>query len=230
MKCDVITDPSPVITTQPQNYTTFLSLPASLHCNATSSYPITYSWRRVGGSDGISSEAIGKNTSTLVIPSLLSSDEGWYQCVAAVFGAETVSQSVYLTVKGTDPQCVKCRTTLLFVIPDLPAPQNLEIMMDIEQNRVSLSWDNQILSDMIDVAYRLYYSIAGGCGVTTCKKSECRIERRRFNPRNSNSASFEMALSSYAIYTWRLELIYSRGRSNIASTETVINVQTSQSG
>ena len=96
----MFTDPSPVITTQPQNYTTFLSLPASLHCTATSSYPITYSWRRVGSSDGVSSEVTGQNTDTLVIPSLLHSDEGWYQCVVAVFGEETVSQSVYLTVKG----------------------------------------------------------------------------------------------------------------------------------
>ncbi|XP_065915418.1 protein sidekick-1-like [Dysidea avara] len=208
--------PSPVITTQPQNYTTFLSLPASLHCTATSSYPITYSWRRVGSSDGVSSEVTGQNTDTLVIPSLLHSDEGWYQCVVAVFGEETVSQSVYLTVK------------------DLPAPQNLVVMMDVVQNRVSLSWtkpNDQILSGTIDLKYGLYYSMAGGCGVTTCKKSECRIERRRFNPkRNGDSESFGRTLSPYTNYTWRLELTYTRDGSDVATTETVVNVQTSQSG
>ena len=109
----MFTDPSPVFITQPQNYTTFVSLPASLHCNATGSYSITYSWRRVGSNDGISSEAVGQNNHTLVIPSLLRSDEGWYQCVVVVFGEETVSQSVYLTVKGTHSICLVLLCNLL---------------------------------------------------------------------------------------------------------------------
>jgi len=150
-------------------------------------------------------------------------------CNSCVWYRDCLPTSIPHCERYTSTVCIIAHYTVL-VIPDLPAPQNLEIMMDIEQNRVSLSWDNQILSDMIDLAYRLYYSIAGGCGVTTCKKSECRIERRRFNPRNSNSASFGMTLSPYANYTWRLELTYSRGRSNTVLTETVVNVQTSQSG
>ena len=105
--------------------------------------------------------------------------------------------------------------------------------MDIEQNRVSLSWakpDDQILSDRIDLTYRLYYSVVGECGVTTCKRSECRIERRRFNPkRNDNSESFGRTLSPYTNYTWRLELTYTRDGLDVATTETVVNVQTNQS-
>ena len=107
-------------------------------------------------------------------------------------------------------------------------------MMDVVQNRVSLSWtkpNDQILSGTIDLKYGLYYSMAGGCGVTTCKKSECRIERRRFNPkRNGDSESFGRTLSPYTNYTWRLELTYTRDGSDVATTETVVNVQTSQSG
>jgi len=210
------TDPSPIIVTQPQNYTTFLSLPASFHCNATSSYPITYSWRRVSSNNGISSEATGQDSGTLMLPSLSRSDEGWYQCVADVFGQETVSQPVYLAVK------------------DLPAPQNVVVMMDVKQNRVMLNWtkpDDQILSDNINLMYRLYYSMSGGCEVTTCKKSECKIERRRFNPRKSiTSESFGRTLSPYTNYTWRLELTYTRGGSDVATTETVVSVLTSQSG
>jgi len=119
----------------------------------------------------------------------------------------------------------------VFVIPDLPAPQNVEIMMDIEQNNVSLSWDYQILSETFSLlTYRLYYNIIGGCAVTNCKKSECRIERKRFNPNtNSYSSFFWMIISPYTNYTWRLELTYYRDQSKV-STETIANIQTSQSG
>ena len=93
----VYTDPPANIIDQPQNQSTFISLSPTFHCNATSLYPVTYSWRRINSSLTIRDRT---NTSSLVISSVRRSDEGWYQCVASVFGVESFSAPAYLTVKG----------------------------------------------------------------------------------------------------------------------------------
>ena len=73
---------------------------SNLHCNGSSSFPVTYSWRRVNSSLNITDQANGYNSSTLVILETQHSDEGWYQCVTCVFGVESFSDPAYLIVKG----------------------------------------------------------------------------------------------------------------------------------
>ena len=82
------------------NYSSFLSLSATFHCNGSSSFPVTYSWRRLNSSLNITDQATGHNSSTLVILRTQHSDEGWYQCVTSVFGIESFSDPAYLAVKG----------------------------------------------------------------------------------------------------------------------------------
>ena len=94
------TDPPADIVEQPQNHSSYLSLSATFHCNATSPFPVMYSWRRVNSSLNISDQATGYNSSSLTIPRIQYSDEGWYQCVTSVFGVESFSEPAYLVVKG----------------------------------------------------------------------------------------------------------------------------------
>ena len=101
MTLSFLSDPPADITEQPKNRSVFVSLSATFHCGASSLYPVIYSWQRVDSSVNITSQAIGLNTSTLVIPSVQYSDEGLYQCVTSVFGVESSSEPAYLTVKGT---------------------------------------------------------------------------------------------------------------------------------
>ena len=108
-----LTDPPADIVEHPQNYSSFLSLSATFHCNGSSSFPVTYSWRRVNSSLNITDQATGHNSSTLVILRTQHSDEGWYQCVTSVFGVESFSDPAYLVVKGMlIPYMVVCSMTL----------------------------------------------------------------------------------------------------------------------
>ena len=94
-------DPPADIVEQPQNSSVFVTLSATFRCDASSLYPVTYSWRRVNSALDITDQATGRDTGTLVIPNVQHSDEGWYQCVASVFDVEAFSESAYLAVKGT---------------------------------------------------------------------------------------------------------------------------------
>ena len=67
------------------------------------------------------------------------------------------------------------------LLVDLPAPQNLKVIMNLEQNEVFLNWtrpDSEIFSTDLMLSYRLYYTTRGACVMSQCQARLCRVQRR----------------------------------------------------
>ena len=80
------------ITHHPASVVVRINSTVILSCNATSSGPIRYQWRRVNGE--ISNDrAEGLNTSILIISPVQQEDEDEYYCVASNGGLDGLSYS-----------------------------------------------------------------------------------------------------------------------------------------
>ena len=82
---------------QPSSFSVDLTGTASIICSAIS-YDVTYHWIIESGS--FPSKVIDTNTSTLVIPDVISSDENTYTCVATTVSGCVSSNTTRLVVTG----------------------------------------------------------------------------------------------------------------------------------
>ena len=80
--------------TMPQSVN--LTQTATFTCSATG-YNVRYEWRI--GSGSFPNKVTGRNTNTLVIPDVRSSDDNTYTCVASTEGGSVTSDAA-LTVTG----------------------------------------------------------------------------------------------------------------------------------
>ena len=82
---------------QPSSFSVDLTGTASITCSAIG-YDVTYHWIIESGS--FPSKVIDTNTSTLVIPDVISSDENTYTCVATTVSGCVSSNTTQLVVTG----------------------------------------------------------------------------------------------------------------------------------
>ena len=88
----------PNITTHPSSQSVNLTQTATFTCSATG-YNVHYQWRR--GSGRFPNHRVsGRNTDTLTITDVRSSDDNTYTCVASNEGGSAPSNAAQLTVTG----------------------------------------------------------------------------------------------------------------------------------
>jgi len=95
---------APEFISRPKSQTVDLTQVTTFECEATG-YNVTYKWRC--RSRSFPSKATGRNTNTLVIPDVRSSDDTIYTCTVSNKGGSVTSNPAKLTVTGmTNKYCM----------------------------------------------------------------------------------------------------------------------------
>lgn len=106
-------------------------------------------------------------------------------------------------------------------------PQDLNVLMSLEQNEVSLHWTRPAVPNSFTLSYKAFYTVNGVCAVSNCQAAMCRVPKRIRN--KAGSVTFNQPLFAFSNYTWRLEVTYTNDGSVIERYNVSIDVQTSQS-
>ena len=88
----------PVITTHPSSQSVDLTQTATFTCSATG-YNVSYQWT-IGSGSFPNDRVTGRNTNTLTVTDVRSSDDNTYTCVVSNEGGNVSSNASRLTVTG----------------------------------------------------------------------------------------------------------------------------------
>jgi hypothetical protein len=94
----VVTANPPVIVSQPRNRADYLGTPVTFSVIATSSYPMSFQWRKNGTNLFDGATVTGSFSSNLAITALSSSDAGSYSVTVSNVGGGTVSSDAMQTI------------------------------------------------------------------------------------------------------------------------------------
>jgi hypothetical protein len=94
----VVTASPPMIVSQPKSRIDYLATPVTFSLSATSSYPMSFQWRRNGTNLYDGPTVTGSFSSNLTITALSSSDAGSYSVTASNVGGVTVSSDAVQTI------------------------------------------------------------------------------------------------------------------------------------